>query len=94
MEAHIIGKAEKYLGLFEEVKNRVGDDRIAMSIVQEVSKDRRMDEMREERESKNGEPATVRQLQFMKSLGVEATPGLTKKQASGLIDEALAKESD
>jgi hypothetical protein len=94
MEAHIMAKVDKYIGLFEEVKNKVGDERIAMSIIQEVDKDRRMDEMREEREARNGEPATRRQLEYMKTLGIDATPGVTKKQASLLIDEALAKESD
>ena len=76
------------------IKDKTGDERIAMTMMQEISKDRRMDEMREEREIKNGEPVTTKQLKFMKKLGIEAQPGLTKKQASMLIDEELGKDNE
>ena len=88
----ITARVEKYLSLFEEIRRRVSDDRIAQAILSEVAKDRRMEEMREERELRNGEPATTRQLQYLKNLGVEVTPGLTKKQASILIDNAVEKD--
>ncbi|MFC1783454.1 hypothetical protein ACFL02_07695 [Planctomycetota bacterium] len=93
MNQSIQAKSENYLELFEEMKKKTGDERIAMSLLQEVSKDRRMEEIREEREMKNGEPATTRQLQFMKKLGIEVPPGATKKQASMLIDEELGKDN-
>ena len=91
---NMVGEAEKYIALFDEIKKRVGDERIAQTILSEVNKDRRMSVMKEEREEKNGEPATAKQLQYLKNLGVETTPGLTKKQASILIDNALDKEPE
>ncbi len=92
MNQSIAAKVEKYLEIFEEVRNKVGDDRVALTILQETAKDKRMDEMREEREARNGEPATARQLQYLKTLKVKASPGLTKKQASLLIDENVERE--
>ena len=52
-----------------------------------------MDQMREERELRNSGPATRRQLGYLNVLGVEVPAGLTKREASRLIDEAVAKES-
>jgi hypothetical protein len=88
----MLGKVEKYLDLFSEIKERTnGDDRLALLVMQEVTKDRRMEEMRAEREQRNNEPATPKQLQFLKNLKVEIPAGLNKKQASGFIDTALVK---
>ena len=89
MNPNIQGKLEKYLELFQEIRGKVDDERTALTLLQEVSKDRRMEQIREEREMKNGEPATTRQLQFMKKLGIEIPPGITKKQASLMLDEEL-----
>ena len=69
MDQSIAAKVEKYLETFGEIRNKVADDRVALAILTETAKDRRMDEMREEREARNGEPATTRQLQFLKKLG-------------------------
>jgi hypothetical protein len=94
-DVNLMAKAEKYLTLFEEIKKKAGgDERIAQAVLVEVTKDRRMEEMREEREARNGEPATPKQLDYLKNLGVPVSQGLTKKQASELIDEALDKEED
>ena len=93
MDQNMLGKVEKYLDLFSEIKARTnGDDRLALLVMQEVTKDRRMQEMREEKELRNNEPATPKQLQFLKKLKVEIPPGLSKKQASGFIDSALVKD--
>lgn len=94
MNQSMMAKVEKYLELFQQIRNKVGDDIVARTVMQEVAKDRRMEEIREERELRNGEPATTRQLQYLKRLGVETTPGLTKKQASLLIENALAAEKE
>jgi len=93
MNPNIQGKLEKYLELFQEIRGKVDDERTALTLLQEVSKDRRMEQIREEREMKNGEPATTRQLQFMKKLGIEIPPGVTKKQASMLIDEETGTDN-
>jgi len=92
MNQNMMANVEKYLELFQEIRNKVGDDVVARTVMQEVAKDRRMEEIREERELRNGEPATAKQLQYLKNLGVAITPGLTKKQASLLIDNAIAED--
>ena len=94
VEGNMTAKAEKYLNLYQELRKKTGDDRAAQSILAEVAKDLRMDEMREERQLRNAEPATAKQLQYLKKLGIEVKPGLTKKEASGLIDEATGNIDD
>ena len=39
----------------------------------------------------NDEPATQKQLRYMKNLGIEIPEGCKKRQASSLIDEKLGK---
>ena len=94
MDQNIQAKLDKYLGLFEELKQKTNDERTALTLLQEVSKDRRMEEMREEREAKNGETATTKQMNYMKKLGIDIPPGITKKEASRLIDGELAKNGE
>ncbi len=56
---------------------------VAIAILQERGKDRRQAVISKGR---NNTPATERQLQYLKRLGVEAPKGLTKTDASTLID--------
>ena len=87
-------EANRYVELFEDLKTRVGSDDVALAIVEQVGKDNRVERMNSLRAVNdsgiaNGEqPATEKQIGYLKSLGVEVSAGLTKKQASGLIDEA------
>ena len=91
-------KVAEYLELFQGIKQKVGDERIAVSILQEVNKDFRMAMIREERNSgsqvESDFPATERQKSFLKKLGVRIPAKLTKKEASALIDEELGKEPE
>ena len=45
------------------------------------------------RRDDNARPASERQLGYLSQLGVDVCPGLSKAQASALIDETLEKES-
>lgn len=95
MDQSIITKTERIFETYEEIKKRVGDDRIALTVLQEACKDKRMDQMREEREQKNGDPATVKQINLIKKLKPEMFySGLTKKEASNLIDELMGKSGE
>jgi len=94
MDQNIQAKLDKYLGLFEELKQRTNDERVALTLLQEVSKDRRMDEMREEKEAKNNDPATEKQKNFMKKLGIDFPKTVTKREASALIDEELDRNGE
>ena len=93
MKASIEAKLEHYLGLLNEIKGKVGDELFALRILGEIAKDERMEQIREERNNK-AEPATTRQLQFMRKLGVEIEPGVTKTEASRLIDEELGNSGE
>jgi hypothetical protein len=94
MDKNIQVKLNSYLGLLDEIKSKISDDRTAVSLLQEISKDRRMDEIREERESRNREPATEKQKKFMESLGIKYPKNVTKQEASVLIDEELGKNGE
>jgi hypothetical protein len=97
MQFDMQSKLDEYLRLLEQIKQKTTDERTAVSLLQEVSKDRRSAEIREERETKksegkkgeakNNEPATEKQKQFMKKLGIEYPADVTKQYASMLIDE-------
>jgi hypothetical protein len=95
MEANIQDKLDSYLELFEQIKQKTqGDDKLALSFMTEISKDRRMEEIRQEKEAKNGEPATEKQKKFMKKLGMDIPKNATKKEASVMIDEELSRNGN
>ena len=91
MKASIQSKVDHYLEILSDLKARTKDEALAGRILSEVAKDVRMEQIREEREMKNGEAATTKQLQFLKRLGVDIQPGITKAEASRLIDEQTGK---
>ena len=91
-----------YLDLLNEIKQQGVEESTAVRIVQEVARDRRSEQIREERRNGvasngsvntgNGEPATDKQLGYLSTLGVKVPDGLTKKEASALIDAAVGNE--
>ena len=91
MDQDIQAKLDSYMELLEKIKQKTDDERTAVSLLQEVSKDRRMDAIRDEREAKNNVPATEKQKKFMKKLGIEFPETVTKQEASMLIDEELGR---
>jgi phage gp37-like protein len=101
-----LADAEPYIELFEALRNRVGDDAIAVAVMHELSKDRRMAELRAERQTKldafererattkpraGQRVATKKQLDFLRDLGVEPRADMTSDEASRAIDAAQAK---
>jgi len=94
MKASIQAKVDQYLELLQQLKSKVSDEGAAVRILNEVAKDVRMEQIREEREGMNGEPATMKQLQYLKTLGMQVSPGLTKRQASRLIDNAAMGQEE
>ena len=94
MEENIHEKLTSYLELLDEIKDKTEDEGTAAVVLQEISKDRRMEEMRQDREAKNSVPATEKQKRFMKKLGVDYPKTITKKEASVLIDEDLGKSEE
>jgi len=101
MKFDMQSKLDEYLRLLEQIKQKTGDERTAISLLQELSRDRRSAEIREERESRNSDdnnnssiPATDKQKQFMKKLGIKFPEAVTKQEASLMIDEELGKNSE
>ena len=64
-------------------------EKIAIAIMQEIAKDKRTEMMKQEREQREKEPATIKQIGFLKILGVTADGEITKKKAGRLIELAL-----
>ena len=95
MKFDMQSKLDEYMKLLEQIKQKTGDERTAVSLLQEVSKDRRTAEIRAERAATDGEtnsvPATEKQKGFMKKLGIKFPETVTKQEASMLIDEELGK---
>lgn len=92
------GRVAYYFRLLEHIrfKYKVGEE-TALALLHEVAEDLRAQAKQEGRgpvrETVEGEePATDRQLQYLKRLGVNPKEGLSKQEASGLIDEALAEK--
>ena len=75
---------EKYVDDYTKVWERVNDNDDALAILAETAKDQRQSLIRG-RKSRGGK-ATVKQLEYLQSLGVEVKPGLSRAEASRLID--------
>ena len=95
-------KLEWYGDLYERALEQVSVSDAACVLVQQIGKDLRMTKINAgsdenvsgvKRVINGDEPATRKQLAFLKRLGVEEIPE-TKAEASDLIDEVLEKESE
>ena len=89
MESKIIDdRAAGYFNAFEQIRKRVVDDKLATILLQEIAKDMRMDRM-EKNGNGNGKdkPASDKQINYLKRLGVKVDKPLTRRGASLLIDE-------
>jgi len=53
-----------------------------------------MQEIRQEREANDNQPATEKQKRFMDDLGIRYPKTVTKKEAAALIDEELGRNSE
>ena len=93
MDEKMKGKVDKYFDLLAEIKTKVQDELAAVRILSEIARDLRMEQISKERGRNGGSDglATSAQLRYLKRLGVQVTPGLSKQQASALIDAELEK---
>ncbi|OIN95660.1 hypothetical protein AUJ66_08780 [Candidatus Desantisbacteria bacterium CG1_02_38_46] len=76
------------------LKGTEGKVGVATAIIQEINKDRRVAEMKKERETSNNPVATEDQKSYMRDLGLEVTEGLTKAEASKILYKALAQRKN
>jgi len=86
-------KISYYVSTLDKIKQKVSDPQISVAILKEIAKDRRMEKIQSERskDTSGDIPATKKQIGFLRDLGIEIQPGLTKKQASDLISGARGK---
>jgi hypothetical protein len=95
MEIETQEQIESYVNLYGEIRKRVQDSAVCAAIIQQVGKDARMKQMHAWRLNGNlngvnngDEPATEKQIAYLKRMGIEPPHGLTKQSASALIDES------
>jgi len=89
--------ADEYIKLYREIKLGVIDigvtepelnTQVSIAILQEIGKDNRVKATGKEHEKKE-EPATEKQIKFLRDLGISFKEGITKKEASALIDREI-----
>ncbi|MCH8073995.1 MAG: hypothetical protein IIA09_18855 [Proteobacteria bacterium] len=86
---------DEYVELFDEIRNKVDSEEAAAAVLNQIGKEMRMRQMFARRDDarrvslSNGDrSASEKQVKYLKRLGVTIPEGLTRKQASNLIDEA------
>lgn len=90
------GPIECYLEIYRAITEQITDSAAAIVILQEVAKDRRTLAFPGENNpgngvQVNGEHASQKQIRYLKKLGITPRPGLTKDEASDLIDSIVEK---
>ena len=87
MRIDIQTKIEEYAFLMDKIRDRFGDDPEAMVVLQEIGKDIRASNIQQKKSYNSNSPATEKQVAYLKRLGSTIPEGLTKYQASMLIDQ-------
>ncbi|KXB08728.1 hypothetical protein AKJ56_00505 [candidate division MSBL1 archaeon SCGC-AAA382N08] len=95
-------KAKEYVEQFSQIlqivnekswSENVNKTEVALAILRELGKDRRMEIMRKEREQAKEQPATEKQKQYMDDLDIVYSENITKEEASEEIERALSGKS-
>ena len=95
----VVGRIGQYAEIFQRATKLLNDKDAALVIVQEMGKHLRIAQMVAARENShaarmdgaNGDrPATRRQLEYLRDLGLKVSTELTRTEASAMLDEALA----
>ena len=94
MDPNTKHRLDNYLELLDEISEKTSDEKTALALLQEISKDRRMEQIRDEREGNGLQPATEKQKRFMDDLEIKYPKKVTKQEASVLIDEELQKNGE
>ena len=89
MDSDTRERLDCYIELMDEISEKTESDSIAVAILHEMSKDRRTQQMRNERQAASSNGATGKQKRLMKQLGLEFPEDISRKEASALITEEL-----
>ena len=90
---------ETYIQTYEQIKASVKNDEVAAVILNQIGKDARTAVMagsgavedRPRRVVRGDEPATDKQKGYLEKLGVGFENGVTRKEASELIEQAKSR---
>ena len=75
----------RYVELYDAIQEKTPSDEVAIAILQEIGKDKMSKIIAEVR---GDEPATEKQKNYLKDLGVEFDDSITKKEASDKIEQS------
>jgi len=84
-------RMKKYLELYAEILKKIDNESVAVTLLTEISKDRRAEQMKNERQTKNNDTVTFKQKKCMQNLGIEFPDDITRKEASVLIQEEIER---
>lgn len=94
MKNELATEVESYVELFQVLREKFDSETVALGVLVEIGKNRRVESMRSlrvEHNSAGDTPLTPRQAKFLKELGIAFNAATTKRQASELIDKSLAQ---
>lgn len=91
MKTELQTTIESYVELLDEIKTHTENSQDAVGILAEIRKDQRMQQIESKKVINGSLAATENQIAYLKRLGVEFTPGLTRQEASELIDDRKEK---
>jgi len=91
MDSDTKKRLSKYIELFEEIFKKIENESVAVTLLTEISKDRRSEQMKNERQTKNSDAVTFKQKKCMQNLGIEYPENITRKEASVLIQEEIER---
>lgn len=94
MDTQTHQNVNSYVALFDVLSEKTDSEASAIAILQEMSKDKRAEQIRGERAAQNGDVATPKQKRFMKKLGLNFPENISRKEASVLIDEELSRNGE
>lgn len=87
-------RTEEYIALFESIQQKLPEvndkETLSIAIMQEIAKDRRMEEINKNGNGNNKKPATSKQIAYLRKLEMNPSEGMTKAEASKVIAEAVA----
>ena len=97
MKDEIVKDIDSYVELYDQLKQKFDSEGVALTVLVEIGKNKRVREMAEARRvnanatqvSNGNDSITPKQAKLLKDLRIAFDAGMTKRQASEAIDNAL-----
>ena len=86
-EMEIQDEIDEYANLLEKIKKRIPDSNEALVVLDQIGRDKRTGLIQGLQNSNGDAPATDKQKNYLKDLGVEFGDSITKKEASDMIEQ-------